>query len=143
MSGDARIIDSVAGSGSKLLCRNIEEQLGWCSDMPPHRMLPTTRAHPSLGWIPEFLHSEPWNIKHTWHYLSHSLPRLVLGAPPHLATHSVVGTVLKCCCSAKLKQTLLFFSFNVLVMISNVHYQFVQPSANLDGLWLIFVSCYK
>ncbi|XWS41987.1 hypothetical protein CRYUN_Cryun17cG0129600 [Craigia yunnanensis] len=88
LARDARIIDSSSSCGSKLLCTHLEEQLGWCFDMPPHRMLPTTRAHPSLGWIPEFLHSESWNIKHRWHYPSVSLPCLVAGAPLRLATHS-------------------------------------------------------
>ncbi|XVF61930.1 hypothetical protein PTKIN_Ptkin08bG0174600 [Pterospermum kingtungense] len=127
LSGDARIIDSSAGRGSKLLRGNLEEQLGRRSDMPPHRMLPTTRAHPSLGWIPEFLHSEPWNIKHSWHHPSDSLPRLVLGAPLDLATHSVVHCS-SVGSSAKLETKTSIFS-NVLVMISNVHYQSVQPSS--------------
>ncbi|XWS45344.1 hypothetical protein CRYUN_Cryun15aG0128400 [Craigia yunnanensis] len=87
LAGDARIVDPSSGCGSELLCTHFEGQLGWCFNMPLHRMLPIARAHPSLGWIPEFLHSEPWNIKHCRHYPSDSLPRLVAGASLRLATH--------------------------------------------------------
>ncbi|XWS33700.1 hypothetical protein CRYUN_Cryun22dG0105500 [Craigia yunnanensis] len=89
LAGDARIVDPSSGCGSKLLCKHLEEQLGWCFDMPPHRMLPTARPHPSHGWIPLIIHSEPRNIKHHRHYPSDSLPGLVAGASLCLATHSV------------------------------------------------------
>ncbi|XVF17790.1 hypothetical protein REPUB_Repub10bG0154000 [Reevesia pubescens] len=89
LARDARIIDSSSSCGSKLLCSHLEGKLGWCFDMPPYRMLPTARTHPSLRWIPEFLHSKPWNIKHRRHYPSDSLPCLVAGASLCLATHSV------------------------------------------------------
>ena len=132
MAGYARIIDSSSGCGSKLLCTHPEGQLGWCFDMPPHRMLLTTRAHPSLGWIPEFLHSEPWNIKHSWHYPSVSLSHLVAGAPLRLATLSL--PVLNCCCSAKLEQKLLFF---------NVLWWWFQMFNQNSGLWLLLILVFS
>ncbi|KAK6258435.1 hypothetical protein SCA6_012909 [Theobroma cacao] len=96
LAGDARIIDSSPGCGSKLLCTHLEGQLGRCFDMPPHRLLLAARAHPGLGWIQEFLLSEPWNIKHRWHYPSVSLPCLVPGASLRLGAPCSAELLLLC-----------------------------------------------
>uniref|UniRef100_A0A803PF65 Uncharacterized protein n=1 Tax=Cannabis sativa TaxID=3483 RepID=A0A803PF65_CANSA len=82
--GVARFIDSSSGCGSKFLFTHSKGQLGWCSDMPHHRLLSASAAHPGLRRIPKLLHSNSWDIQHYGHYFALGLPYLVSGSPHSL-----------------------------------------------------------
>lgn len=77
--GDARFIDSSSGSCSKFLCPHPEGQLDWRFYMPDHRLLLAARAHPSIRWVPELIHTESWHLQHPWHHCFVGLSCLALG----------------------------------------------------------------
>ncbi|KAJ0097322.1 hypothetical protein Patl1_28831 [Pistacia atlantica] len=99
LAGDAWIIDSSSGCGTKFLCRNVEGQLGWCCNMSYYWLLPIARAHSSIRRIQKFLHSNQRNIKHCWHYPSVGVPCVGTGSPLYLGSLNSLYRVLKCLCS--------------------------------------------
>ncbi|KAK2657334.1 hypothetical protein Ddye_010386 [Dipteronia dyeriana] len=90
LAGDAWIIDSSSSRGSRFLCTHLEGQLGWCRDLSSYRLLPTSRARPSIWRIQKFVHPKPWNIEHSRHNPSVSLSCLGSGTSLHVGTIVIV-----------------------------------------------------
>lgn len=68
--------DPSAGSCSKLPCSPCTRNMVRLFHQPFHRMLPSSRTHPSLGWVQELVHAAPRCVKHFRDRPSFGLPCL-------------------------------------------------------------------
>ena len=76
LARDAWFSDPSASGISSLSSSPYTWNLDWLYHQSFHRLLPSSRTYPSLGWVQAFVHAAPWCIKHSRDHPYSGLPCL-------------------------------------------------------------------